>query len=154
MEKMKQEVKDKLTYWGRLCALFAILMATYGWKALQPANAQLSSTENFADFFSGFQLGIVIVFLLYALKNIVTFRKNLQNEEALRSFYIKVHDERTAAIENKSGGRALYTCGVLIIGASIIAGYFDPVVFVTLLICGVFLLLVQKGLQIYYCKKM
>ena len=58
------------------------------------------------------------------------------------------------AIWNKSGGTVLYTCGVLIIGAAVVAGYFDPVVFITLLVCGLFLLLVKRGLCFYYCKTM
>ena len=150
MDKMKQEVKSKLSYWGRLCALFAILMATNFWNHFSPK----SGGDNFMDFFQGFQLGIAMAFLIFAAVNIIRYRKILQSEEAIRNFYIKEHDERTAAIWSKSGGTVLYTCGILIIGAAIVAGYFDPTVFITLVLCGIFLLLVKKGLCIYYCKTM
>lgn len=149
MEKMRQEVKEKINYWTRMCSLFTSLMA------LNCIISNRSTNEGgFQDFFHGFQLGISIVLFIYAIRMLSTYRRMLNDEEALRAFYIKNHDERTAAINAKSGGTVLYTCGVLIIGASIAAGYFSEIVFVTLLGCGVFLLIVKKGLGIYYCKKM
>ena len=54
MDKMKQEVKDKMKYWERLCALFAILMSTNIWNYARTMNGG----DAFADFFKGFQLGI------------------------------------------------------------------------------------------------
>ena len=150
MDKMKQEVKGKLTYWTRLCALFTILMTTDFWNFVRP----IDGGENFSDFFDGFQLGITVAIVFFAVINIRKFSKLLKDEEALKAYYIKEHDERTAAIREKSGGTVLYTCGVLIIGAGIVAGYFNLTVFVTLLICGLFLLLVKRGLLIYYCKTM
>lgn len=150
MDKMKQEVKGKLNYWGRLSALFAILMSSNLWNYSRSVNGG----ENFTDFFKGFQIGIAMAFLACAIFNIVRFRKLMQDEDALRAYYIKEHDERNMAIWSKSGGTVLYTCGVLIIGAAVVAGYFSPVVFITLLACGLFLLLVKQGLCIYYCKTM
>lgn len=150
MDKMKQEVKSKLAYWGRLCALFAILMTTNFWNYFRPAGGG----DNYTDFFKGFQLGLAGAFLICAVVNVMRYRKILKDEEAVRAFYIKEHDERTMAIWNKSGGTALYTCGVLIIGAAVVAGYFNPTVFVTLTLCGLFLLLVKQGLCIFYCRTM
>lgn len=150
MDKMKQEVEGKLKYWGRLSALFAILMTTNFWNFTRAADGG----DNFTDFFQGFQLGIAMAFLACAIFSIVRYRKILQDEEALRAYYIKEHDERNKAIWNKSGGNVLYTCGVLIIGAAVVAGYFNSIVFLTLLACGLFLLLVKKGLCLYYCKTM
>ncbi|MCM1173923.1 MAG: hypothetical protein NC341_02605 [Blautia sp.] len=43
---------------------------------------------------------------------------------------------------------------VWIIGAALAAGYFNPTVFITLVLCGLFLLLVKKGLCICYCRTM
>ena len=56
MDKMKQEVKDKMKYWERLCALFAILMSTNIWNYARTMNGG----DAFADFFKGFQLGIAM----------------------------------------------------------------------------------------------
>ncbi|MBD5449832.1 MAG: hypothetical protein HDR28_06705 [Lachnospiraceae bacterium] len=73
-------------------------------------------------------------------------------QSAIREFYFKEHDERMAAIREKSGGNVMDTSGIVIIMAGVVAGYFNPVVFGTMIICGVFLLLVKKLLHIYYCK--
>lgn len=150
MDKMKQEAESKLKYWGRMCALFTILMATNFWNYFRP----ISENEHFTDFFQGFQLGVAMGFLACAIFQVIRYRKILRDEEALKAYYIKEHDERNMAIWNKSGGTVLYTCGILIIGAAIVAGYFNPIVFITLLVCGIFLLLVKKGLCIYYRRTM
>lgn len=150
MDKMKQEVKGKLQYWRRMSALFSLLLITNCWNYFKPANGG----ENFTDFFNGFQLGIACALALFAAYNIAKFMTLLKDEEKLRNWYIKEHDERTAEIWAKSGGTVIYTCGVLLIGAAIVAGYFNTTVFITLLSSGIFLLLVKKGLLIYYCKTM
>lgn len=150
MDKMRQEAKGKLAYWARMCALFAILMTTNCYNYFR-TNA---GGDHFKDFFEGFQIGIVLVFLIYAGRHIIMYRKLLKNDEQLRNWYIKEHDERTAAICEKTGGTPLYTCGLLIVGAAIVAGYFDVTVFITLTACGLFLLLVRKGLYLYYSRTM
>lgn len=150
MDKMRAEIKGKIKYWGRLSALFAILLATNCTNYFRT----VQGSDSFTDFFQGFQLGIAAAFVFFAAGNIMRYRKILADDDAVRACYIKMHDERCATIEEKSGGTVLYTCGILVIGAAIVAGYFNPVVFVTLLGCGLFLLLVKKGLRIYYCKTM
>lgn len=150
MDKMRQEVKEKLTYWSRLCALFVVLLSTNCVNYFRPRN----SGDNYTDFFQGFQMGIAAGLLLWAIVQIMRYRKILQDEEAVRAFYIREHDERAAAIWSRSGGTVLYTCALLIIGASLVAGYYNPAVFITLLFCGLFLLLVKKGLILYYRRTM
>ncbi len=150
MDKMRQEVKEKLTYWTRICAMFTCLIMAESLRHFH-SNA---GADNFNSFFDGFQFGISLVFLIYALKNIVTHRNLLKDEAQLKRWYIQVHDERTAAICAKTGGIPMHTCGVLFVGAGIIAGYFNITVFITLTVCGVFLLIVCKGLYVYYSRKM
>ena len=84
MDKMKQEVKSKLTYWERLCALFTILMATNIWNSFRP----ISGGDNFIDFFRGFQLGVAMAFLVCAVIKVIRFRKILKNED-VRERYSK-----------------------------------------------------------------
>lgn len=148
MDKMKQEVEKKLRYWIRMLALFTCLVALNVWNYWRPINAG----DEFADFFKGFQSGAAAGLLVCAAVLVIKYRKILKDEEAVRNYYIKEHDERNAVIWAKSGGTVLYTCGVLIIGAAVVAGYFNQIVFITLLLCGVFLLIVKKALVIYYCK--
>lgn len=148
LERMKQEAMQKLRYWQKMLSLFTILGVTNIWNYFRPSDGG----ENFTDYFKGFQMGIVCALLLFSVFNFMKFRKILQDEEALRTWYITEHDERNAEIWAKSGGTALYSCGVLIIGAAIVAGYFSPTVFITLLACGLFLMVTKKGLILYYRK--
>lgn len=150
MDKMKQEARKKLGYWRKMCVLFAILLATDCMSFLKP----IDGGDNFTDFFRGFQMGAAVTFTLFAVYNAVRFVKILNDEGKLREWYIKEHDERTMAIWAKSGGTVIYTCAILMIGAAIVAGYFNMTVFITLLLCGAFLLFVKGGLNIYYCKTM
>lgn len=148
MDKMKQEVEKKLRYWRKICIMFTCLAALNILNILRPLHA----SDEFTDFFNGFQVGVAITVFLCSAIMVMKYRKLLKDEEAVREYYIKEHDERNAAIWAKSGGTVLYTCGVLIIGAAIVAGYFNQIVFITLLLCGLFLLVVKKALIVYYCK--
>lgn len=150
MDKMRQEVENKLVYWKRMCALACLLCCTGVLMLFTP----MKGGESFYDFFQGFHIGMVLVLAVYCIINICKFRNILSSEDRIREFYIKEHDERMAAIREKTGGNVMDTCGIVIIMAGVIAGYFNPVVFVTLIICGMFLLLVKKFLHIYYCKNM
>ena len=149
MDKMRLEVEKKIRYWRKICIIFTCLAALNILNILRPIHAD---DDIFAGFFDGFQTGAAVAVFLSAAILIMKYRKILRDDEAVRNYYIKEHDERTAAIWAKSGGTVLYTCGVLIIGAAIVAGYFNQIVFFTLLLCGVFLLIVKKALIIYYCK--
>lgn len=150
MDKMRQEVKDKIGYWKKMCVLCCLLCGANIWRALIP----MEGGEAFGDFFQGFQLGLLIVLTVYSVRNAVKYSKMLADDEAVRAFYIEEHDERIAQIRAKAGGSAMETCALLILMAGIVAGYFNPVVFGTLIVCGVFLLVVRKSLRLYYCKHM
>lgn len=150
MEKMRQEVEGKLRYWRRMNVLCVLLLAINIWNYFRP----IKGGNEYQEFFQGFQMGLICTIALFCAYSIMKLQKILGNEESIRAFYIKEHDEREEAIREKTGGTVLYTCGVLIILAGVIAGYFNPVVFISLVCSGAFLLLVKKVLRIYYCKKM
>ena len=150
MDKMRAEVESKLKYWGRTSALFALFSATGILNYVRPNNA----SENFADFFEGFQFGIAMVFLICAVYHVKKFRDILKSEEAIKDYYIKEHDERMVAIHEKTGGTVMHTCALIIVGVGIVAGYYNAIVFASLVSCGVFLLLVSKILFSYYSKNM
>lgn len=100
-----------------------------------------------------FQSGLATGFLLIFAIRIIKTRKCLSNEEQLRRQMIIEQDERMRMIRDKTGGSYAMVTSILILIAGIIAGYFNEVVFVTLLCTGTALLLIRLLLKAYYMHK-
>ena len=66
-------------------------------------------------------------------------RKALKDDKILRGLYIDEHDERKKFIKLKSGSNLIGKIALGIFVISILASYFDMVVFYTLIITGTFL---------------
>ena len=79
-------------------------------------------------------------------------RKALKDDKMLRRLYIDEHDERKNFIKLKSGSNLLGKIALGIFVISILASYFNMVVFYTLVITGIFLVLVSLLLKLYWRK--
>ena len=105
-----------------------------------------ADVRHLADFQSGFMLGLAIVSLFMLMK----YRKLLRDERGLRESFNKETDERMILIRSKAGMPALLITSVIMIFAGIIAGYFNIIIFYTLLAAGICQLLLGSGLKFYY----
>lgn len=114
----------------------------------------ISSNSDFSDFHKGFQMGIFLSIEIIFVYLITRYTIVLQKPEELKKLYCAEYDERMILIREKSGGYPLFCCGFAIIIAAIIFGYFNEIVFFTLLACAIFLFVVRKVLRIYYSKKL
>lgn len=120
-------------------ALFLVLMLS--------RREQLSAMLDFAQGFElGAFLGMIGGLLLSLINNLGALRKPAR----LKELYIKETDERNLLIQQKTGlwGFSLMVFGLLL--ASIVAGFFDQTVFLTLLGALGFLSLIQLVLKLYY----
>ena len=70
----------------------------------------------------------------------------------LRELYIDEHDERKNFIKLKSGSNLIVKIALGIFVISILASYFNMLVFYTLVITGSFLILVSLLLKLYWRK--
>ena len=111
-------------------------------------------TTEFSSFHLGFQVGLTAAVELFMILGTVKYLRVLRSEEKLKKLYYEENDERTRAISEKTGGSVLYVCTIILLAAGIIAGYFNSVVFFTLLSCAAFLLVTRGGLSFYYSKKL
>lgn len=93
-------------------------------------------------------LGIEIICIFWVFK----IRKALKDDKMLRELYIDEHDERKNFIKLKSGSNLIGKIALGIFVASILASYFNMVVFYTLVITGIFLILVSLSLKLYWRK--
>lgn len=149
MEEYKKLIKKKLT----LMTAFTVFAATF--IVLTEIFVNMSSTlsEDISDMIPGFQLGAFIGFQLILLIYIAKYRKALKTEDELKKFYIKEHDERTKLIKDKISGLGFNFSLVIITFAAIIAGFFNEMIFFTLLGVLSFMSLVKGSLKIYYKNK-
>lgn len=95
-------------------------------------NRQAVNNTEITDMIRGFQVGIFIGLQTIMILYIVKYRKALNNQDELRKIYIEENDERTKLIKDKIGGVGFNFSLGMIATATIISGFFNQVVFVTL----------------------
>lgn len=104
------------------------------------------------DLSLGFLTGLILGINLICLYLVFKIQKCLKDEKLLKDMYIKKYDERENFIKLKSASTLISILAVGIFIVSIIASYFNIIVFYTLVITGIFLLLVGLVLKIYWKK--
>ena len=109
---------------------------------------QTKLNDSTLGFINGLTLGIEIICVFWVFK----IRKALKDDKMLRRLYIDEHDERKNFIKLKSGSNLLGKIALGIFVISILASYFNMVVFYTLVITGIFLVLVSLLLKLYWRK--
>lgn len=109
---------------------------------------QTKLNDSALGFINGLTLGIEIICVFWVFK----IRKALKDDKMLRRLYIDEHDERKNFIKLKSGSNLIGKTALGIFVASILASYFNIVVFYTLVITGIFLVLVSLLLKLYWRK--
>ncbi|MNP58800.1 hypothetical protein D3C76_1537480 [compost metagenome] len=84
---------------------------------------------------------------------LVRYIKASNNEAELKKQYIEENDERSVMILQRAG---TLSTAIILIGmgiASVIAGFFNPLIFYTLLTCLLFVLIVFFALWMYYARE-
>lgn len=109
---------------------------------------QARLNDSALGFINGLTLGIEIICVFWVFK----IRKALKDDKMLKELYIDEHDERKNFIKLKSGSNLIGKIALGIFVASILASYFNMVVFYTLVITGIFLVLVSLSLKLYWRK--
>ncbi|MBY0116988.1 hypothetical protein [Paenibacillus xylanexedens] len=104
------------------------------------------------SFIKGFHTGAFIGVEVAVAFFLVRYIKASINEAELKKQYIEENDERSVMILQRAG--TLSTAIILIsLGvASVIAGFFNPLIFYTLLTCLLFVLIVFFALWMYYAR--
>jgi len=106
--------------------------------------------SNIMSFHGGVLSGIGFLLILQVLKYV----KAMRYEKELRKLYIKENDERTVMIMQKTGAIGINICILGLGSAAIIAGFFNELVFFTLLGATLFTALVKGLFKIYYHKNL
>lgn len=102
-----------------------------------------------SDFQTGLLLGFEIALLFVSIK----YKKMLNNEQQLQDLYNSEHDERKILIRQKAGFPVIWILSMTILLGAIIAGYFNVIVFCTLLFVAIAQLIICALLKLFYSKK-
>ena len=148
MEKYKKTLRIRIALFGSVILLNAVLSICQrimdDWVKIP---ADLSSIT---EFLSGFLMGLAILSLLMLIK----YRKLLRDERSLRESYNRETDERMVLIRSKAGMPALLITSIVMIFAGIFGGYYNIIIFYTLLAAGLCQILLGVCLKFYYMHKL
>jgi uncharacterized membrane protein len=102
------------------------------------------------SFIQGFNAGVFSAMEVVCIIMAVSYAVSLRNEEKLKKLYIEETDERTVLIQQKSGAATLNIIVFCLLLAAIVAGFFNQIVFFTLLACVAFIMLIWICTKLYY----
>ncbi|WJM05838.1 MULTISPECIES: hypothetical protein [Paenibacillus] len=145
MDKYKIKVKTRKNVLSLVAA--ATLLIYVGLIFYQGGLPDLPS------FIKGFHTGAFIGVEVAIAFFLVRYIKASNNEAELKKQYIEENDERSVMILQSAG---TLSAAIILIGlgiASVIAGFFNPLIFYTLLTCLLFVLIVFFALWMYYARK-
>ena len=146
MEKYKEIVRKRIRrvmIVTMFVAVLVIFMHFFIMKSVDGANGNLFS------FLQGGVIGLDLVALCY----MVQYRKALEDDGKLKKIYNEEHDERTALIKQKAGFPVFTAAGIILIVGGVVAGYVNSTVSYTMAACGIFIILYQLVLKLYFLKK-
>jgi len=149
IEKMKQDIQKRIKQNIGLLVCSAIFLVV----AASPVIPVQLENENASDYVSGFQLGLLIVLVIYFLNNVVKYNKALKNEKLLKQIYYKEHDERMNYINQKVGESSMWITTVIMTIATVITGYFNFTVFCTMIAVTLLQCIIQILLKWHYTRR-
>ena len=89
--------------------------------------------EHFESFTRGFYCGTGLGVAVASILCLIQVFRQLRNEEAFRKGELEATDERNQYIRLRTGYTSIWILGVLVYFATILAGFFNFAVFLTLL---------------------
>lgn len=105
------------------------------------------------SFIKGFHTGAFIGVEVVVTYFLVRYIKASKNEAELKKQFIEENDERSVTILQSAGTLSVAIILISLGIASVIAGFFNPMIFYTLLTCLLFVLIVFLALWMYYARK-
>ena len=143
MEKYKKTLRIRIALFGSVILLNAVLSICQ--RIMDDRGKIPADVSSIIDFQSGFLMGLAILSLFMLIK----YRKLLRDERSLRET-----DERMVLIRSKAGMPALLITSIVMIFAGIFGGYYNIIIFYTLLAAGLCQILLGVCLKFYYMHKL
>lgn len=156
MEAYKEKLKLQNWIFGIAClilAAFAVLAlgSELGWfSILVPAAHDEHWKSTWYGYIFGATIGVFAVMLAGLFRNL----RALRDEKKLKELYVKSHDERNIQIATQARNAAMQILLCMGLVATIIAGYFNILVSITIFVCIWVSSSVSLLLMWYYEKKL
>lgn len=145
MNKYKTSIKIRII----LLSTLIVIAVIFGIYDVFWASPEIKESSLF-----GFQVGIITSLGLISLITVIIYRTLLKDDTKLLLQFNKENDERNNAIKAKAGIPMLPITSALIIIAGVIAGYFNSLIFITLIAAAAFQMTICAIIKIIYMKKM
>ena len=149
MEKFKMRIKRRIILFSGMTLITAVL-GVYDFFAERNFE-KASMTDSIV---SEFQFGLIFGIGIVALLQIIKLSMVIKDDKKLRRLYNKEHDERLKTIRSKAGIPMLMITSVIMLIVAIIAGYFNIVVFYTLVMVAIVQLSIGAIVKLYCMKTM
>lgn len=143
MEKFKTVIQRRKNLIIAYCGFILLLLFIM--------NYYIPHEETFQ---TGFILGLIISTELIALIHFRKYAAALKDEAALRQLYIMETDERHQFIKAKIGGTGINIILACLAVSTIITGFLNQLIFLSLFFTLLFCALVKGSLKLYYKNKL
>ncbi|MEO1815758.1 MAG: hypothetical protein ABGU93_09245 [Acetobacterium sp.] len=151
MEKFRKTVKRRIAISSGMTLVSLVLGAFNIYSIIFSDHSTATHSDGFV---AGFQFGLIISIFGFSLFDIVKLSLAINDETKLKILYNKENDERMKTIRSKAGMPLIAITSVLMIIAAIVAGYFNIVVFYTLVSAVAAQLSVSAVVKLYCLKTM
>lgn len=149
MEEFRKRVKGRIILFSGML-LVTLVLGVYGFFTIGN-----SENGNMSDgMVAGFQFGIILGVGILSLFQIIKLSKVVSDDKKLKMLHNEENDERLKAIRSRAGMPMLMITSVIMLIAAIIAGYFNKVVFSTLVIAAIVQLSIGAVVKLYCLKTM
>ncbi|HLV09935.1 MAG TPA: hypothetical protein VKY40_06995 [Halanaerobiales bacterium] len=143
-EKMKRRIVFQVLTIIIVAAVYFILLY----------NKDKIAGENYiVSFVRGFQTGLFVSLQAVSIYYLFKYISALKNEETLKEIYIKENDERKIMIEQKAGSVSMIISYIILALASIIAGFYNQIIFFTLVGTLLFLAFTRLFMYLYFNRR-
>lgn len=149
MENFKIQIKRRILIFS-VTVVGAVLLGIYNFFTM--IHLENGSFEE--GTIKGFQFGIIFGIGLLSVIKMIKLCSIIKDDKKLRILYNTENDERLKAIRAKAGMPILRITSILMLIVAVIAGYFNIVVFYTLIIAALVQLSIGAIVKLYGMKTM
>jgi len=149
MENYKKTLKKRIFMMAMAIIAAAVILTFSSVILTNEGEGETFGEGMMAGFRNGLLVAMIFGFTIYIIK----YRKVMNDEKQLRLAYNRENDERRQKIKLKAGGNLVIINAVILIFAGIVGGYFNVVIFYSVIGCAIFQLLVSAMIKLYLLKK-